>query len=62
MTLIKVCGAAVFVAAVLVGVGLLLTRPGLYYVAIGLSGVALVVVLLSALPWRLTGRRRASRY
>jgi hypothetical protein len=58
MTLIKLCGGAVFVAALLVGAGLLLTRPGLYYVAIGLSGAALVVVILSAFPWR----RRASRY
>jgi hypothetical protein len=51
---IKLCGAAVFLAAVLVGVGLLLTRPGLYWVAIGLSGAA----LLSALPWR----RQPPRY
>jgi hypothetical protein len=58
MTLIKLCGAAVFVAALLVGAGLLLTRPGLYYIAIGLSGAALIVVVLSAFPWR----RRPSRY
>lgn len=58
MLVIKLCGAAVFVAAVLVGVGLLFTRPSLYYVAFGLSGLALVTVLLSALPWR----RRPPRY
>jgi threonine/homoserine/homoserine lactone efflux protein len=55
---IKLCGVAVFVAAVLVGVGLLLTKPGLYFVAIGLSGAALLTVILSALPWR----RRPPRY
>jgi len=55
---IKLCGAAVFVAAILVGAGLLLTKPGLYYVAIGLSGAALLVVILSAFPWR----RRPPRY
>jgi len=55
---IKLCGAAVFVAAVLVGVGLIFTRPSLYYVAFGLSALALVTVLLSALPWR----RRPPRY
>lgn len=58
MLVIKLCGAAVFVAAILVGVGLLLTKPGLYYVAIGLSGAALLVVILSAFPWR----RRPPRY
>lgn len=58
MLVIKLSGAAVFVAAVLVGVGLLLTRPGLYYAAIGLSGAALLVVILSAFPWR----RRPPRY
>lgn len=58
MLLIKLCGVAVFVAAVLVGLGLLFTHPLLYYVAIVLSGLALVVVLVSALPWR----RRPPRY
>ena len=58
MLLIKLCGLAVFVAAVLVGLGLLFTHPLLYYVAIGLSGAALLVVLASALPWR----RRPPRY
>jgi hypothetical protein len=58
MLVIKLCGAMVFVAAVLVGVGLLATKPGLYYAAIGLSGTALVATLLSALPWR----RRPPRY
>jgi threonine/homoserine/homoserine lactone efflux protein len=55
---IKLSGAAVFVAAVLVGVGLLLTRPALYYVAIGLAGAALLAVILSSFPWR----RRPPRY
>ena len=45
MLVIKLSGAVVFVAAVLVGIGLLLTRPGLYYVAIGLSGAALLAVI-----------------
>ena len=58
MTLIKICGAVVFVAAVLVGVGLLSTKTVFYYVAIILSAVALLTVLLSALPWR----RRPPRY
>ncbi len=58
MIVIKLAGAAVFIAAVLVGVGLLATKPGLYYVAIALSGAALLTVLLSALPWR----RRPPRY
>jgi hypothetical protein len=58
MIAIKLAGAAVFIAAVLVGVGLLATEPGLYYVAIALSGSALLTVLLSALPWR----RRPPRY
>lgn len=58
MLLIKLCGLAVFVAAVLVGLGLLFTHPSLYYVAIGLAGAALIVVLASALPWR----RRPPKY
>lgn len=56
--LIKLCGAAVFVAAVLVGVGLLFGRPSLYYAAFGLAAVAFLVVVLSAIPWR----RRPPRY
>jgi len=55
---IKLCGAAVFVAALLVGVGLLFGRPSLYYAAFGLAAVAFLTVLLSAIPWR----RRPPRY
>ncbi|MGH3261561.1 MAG: hypothetical protein ACRDNS_06160 [Trebonia sp.] len=58
MLLIKLCGASVFVAALLVGVGALLGRIVFYYGAIALSGVAFLVVVLSALPWR----RRPPRY
>jgi threonine/homoserine/homoserine lactone efflux protein len=58
MLVIKLCGAAVFVAAALVGLAVLLARPTLYYAAIGIAGAALIVDLLSALPWR----RRPTRY
>lgn len=58
MMAIKLAGAAVFIAAVLVAVGLLATKPSLYYIAIALSGAALLTVVLSALPWR----RRPPRY
>jgi hypothetical protein len=56
--LIKLSGAVVFIAAALVGVGVLASRALFYYLAIGLSGAALLAVLLSALPWR----RRPPRY
>jgi hypothetical protein len=56
--LIKLCGAAVFVAAALVGVGVLAGNTVFYWAALGLAGCALLVVLLSALPWR----RRPPRY
>jgi len=55
---IKIAGAAVFVAAVLVGAGFLFSQSSLYYVAVVLSGAALLTVILSALPWR----RRPPRY
>ncbi len=58
MTVIKISGVVVFAAAVLVGVGVLIGRPTLYYAAIGLSLAALLAVILSALPWR----RRPPRY
>ena len=48
----KLSGAAVFVAAVLVGVGVLTSRICFYYVAVGLAGAALIAVLLSAVRWR----------
>ena len=52
MVIIKISGVAVFVAAVLIGVGFLFSKPDLYYVAIGLAAAALLTVILSALPWR----------
>lgn len=58
MLIIKISGACVFFAALLVGAGLLFTRPSLYYAAIGLAGAALIAVILSAFPWR----RRPPRY
>jgi len=55
---IKISGAAVFVAAALVGAGVLFSRPALYYVAIGLCVAAFLAVIASAIPWR----RRPRRY
>jgi hypothetical protein len=56
---IKICGALVFVAAVLIGVGVEFSRIVFSYVAMGLAGAALVAVLVSALP---LFKRKASRY
>jgi len=58
MLVIKISGAAVFVAAVLVGVGVLTGRILFYDLAIGLSGAALLAVILSAIRFR----RRPSSY
>ena len=58
MRLIKLCGAAVFVAAVLVGLAILLSRPSLNYAAIAVAGIALIVDIATAFPWR----RRTQRY
>jgi hypothetical protein len=55
---IKLSGAAVFAAAALVGVGVLTTRTLFYYVAIGLSGAALLAVILSSIRFR----RRPPQY
>jgi hypothetical protein len=55
---IKICGALVFVAAVLIGVGVEFSRIVFSYVAMGLAGGALLVVLVSALPLK----RKATRY
>jgi hypothetical protein len=52
VVLIKLSGAAVFVAAALVGVGLLTGRILFYYLASGLAGGALFAVILSAVPRR----------
>jgi hypothetical protein len=49
---IKLSGAAVFAAAALVGVGVLTTRTLFYYLAIGLSGAALLAVILSSIRFR----------
>ena len=58
MLVIKISGAAVFVASVLVGVGVLTGRILFYDLAIGLSGAALLAVILSAIRFR----RRPSSY
>lgn len=58
MLVIKISGAAVFVAAALVGVGVLSGRILFYDLAIGLSGAALLAVILSAIRFR----RRPSSY
>jgi hypothetical protein len=58
MVVIKASGAAVFLAAVLVGLGILTSRIGFYYGAVGLAGAALIAVLLSAVRWR----RRPTSY
>lgn len=58
MVVIKISGAAVFVAAALVGVGVLTGRILFYDLAIGLSGAALLAVILSAIRFR----RRPSSY
>jgi hypothetical protein len=55
---IKLSGAAVFAAAALVGVGVLTTRTLFYYLAIGLSGAALLAVILSSIRFR----RRPPQY
>jgi len=55
---IKISGAAVFAAAVLVGVGVLTSRILFYDIAIVLAGAALLAVILSAIRWR----RRSSGY
>ena len=52
MLVIKLSGAAVFAAAALVGVGVLTTRTLFYYLAIGLSGAALLAVILSSIRFR----------
>ena len=58
MLVIKISGAAVFVGAALVGVGVLTGRILFYDLAIGLSGAALLAVILSAIRFR----RRPSSY
>lgn len=58
MLVIKLSGVAVFIAAVCVGLGVLLTRPVLYYAAIALSLAAFLTIVASAFPWR----RRPRRY
>ena len=58
MLVIKISGAAVFVAAVLVGVGVLTSRILFYDIAIALAGAALLAVILSSIRWR----RRPSGY
>jgi hypothetical protein len=58
MLVIKISGAAVFVAAGLVGVGVLTGRILFYELAIGLSGAAFLAVILSAIRFR----RRPSGY
>ena len=58
MLVIKLSGAAVFAAAALVGVGVLTTRTLFYYLAIGLSGAALLAVILSSIRFR----RRPPQY
>jgi hypothetical protein len=58
MVVIKISGAAVFVAAAMVGVGVLSGRIVFYDLAIGLSGAALLAVILGAIRWR----RRPSGY
>ena len=58
MLLIKLCGALVFVAAALIAVGIEFSRIIFSYLAMGLAGLALLAVLISALPLR----RKAPRY
>ncbi len=58
MLVIKLSGAAVFVAAVLVGVGVLTSRILFYDIAIVLAGAALLAVILGSIRWR----RRSSGY
>jgi hypothetical protein len=55
---IKICGALVFVAAVLIGVGIEFSRILFSYVAMGIAGAALLAVLVSALPLR----RKSTKY
>jgi hypothetical protein len=52
VVVIKLSGAAVFVAAALVGVGVLTGRILFYYLAIGCSAAALISVILGAIRWR----------
>ena len=52
MLIIKLSGAAVVVAAVSVGVGVLSGRILFYDLAIVLGGAALLAVILSAIRWR----------
>jgi hypothetical protein len=58
LVIIKLSGAVVFVAAVLVGVGVLTGDILFYYLAIALSAAAFLAVILSSLRWR----RPPSRY
>jgi hypothetical protein len=58
LVVIKLSGAAVFVAALLVGVGVLTGSILFYYLAIALSGASFIAVILSSLRWR----RPPSRY
>lgn len=58
MLIIKISGAAVFVAAVFVGVGVLTSRILFYDIAIGMAGAALLAVIVSSIRWR----RRPSGY
>ena len=55
---IKISAALVFIEAVLVGVGAELSKIVFSYAAMCLAGVALLAMLVSALPLR----RRASRF
>jgi hypothetical protein len=48
----------VFVAAVLIGVGIEFSRILFSYVAMGIAGAALLAVLVSALPLR----RKSTKY
>ena len=52
MLVIKLSGAAVFVAAASMGVGILTGRILFYDLAIGFAGAALLTVILSAIRWR----------
>jgi hypothetical protein len=52
MLVIKLSGAAVFVAAASMGVGILTGRILFYDLAIGFAGAALLAVILSAIRWR----------
>lgn len=58
MLIIKLSGAAVFVAAAAMGVGILTGKILFYELAIAFSGAALLAVIVSAIRWR----RRPSGY